>query len=155
MTIGPDGAARLGVHKSLLIRSQDDVLAIMRPGSLLHPFRRPAALLDVPELSAGESADWADRLARLRNACGCTAAVIGLGAFTLASVLFVLAAARRTAPSSEPDYPTILFNGLLFFAGVIVSTLLGKLVGLSLATLRFRRTCRALQVRLATLRVDR
>jgi hypothetical protein len=139
----------------LLIRTQADLLALMGQQSLLHSIHRPAAVLDIPQLSADESADWGNRLERLRTACGCTAAVIGLGAFTLASVLCVLAAALMIPPSSEPDYLTILFSGVLFFAGMILSTLLGKLVGLSVAATRFRRTCRELQIRLATLQVDR
>jgi hypothetical protein len=137
----------------LLIRTQADLLALLRQRSLLHSIRRPAAVLDIPQLSADESADWGNRLERLRSACGCTAAMIGLGAFTLASVFCVLAAALMMPLGSEPDYLTILFGAVLFFAGMILSILLGKLVGLLLAAARFRRTCRALQIRLATLQV--
>ena len=44
----------------------------------------------------------------------------------------------------------MLFDGALFFAGLILSVLTGKFVGLSFAALRFRRTCRAILARIAT-----
>ncbi len=135
----------------MLIRTETDLLALMAEQSLIHPFRRPAALLDIPQFTPKEGADWGARLEHLRNQSGCTAAIIGLGGFTLASLLYVLAAALQTTPGSEPDYPTILFNGALFSAGLVFSALLGKLVGLILAALRFRRTCRALRIRLKIL----
>jgi hypothetical protein len=135
----------------MLIRTEADLLALMRPQSLLHPFRKPPVLLAIPQVPADENAAWADRLEYLRQECGCTAAVIGLGVFTLASFACVLAAALQTNPGIEPDYQVILFNAAWLVAGVILSALFGKLVGLTLAALRFRRTCRALLARLVTL----
>ena len=135
----------------MLIRDQIDVAALMREQSLSHPFRRPAALLDIPQLPPEENAAWGFRLEHWRGQCGCTAAIAGLGAFTLAGVAYVLILALQTTPGSEPDYAVILANGVLFLAGLILSALIGKLIGLTMATLRFRRTCRLLQTRLAAL----
>ena len=136
----------------LLIRTEADLLALIRWQSLLHPFRKPPALLlNIPQLPADENAVWSQRLEYLRQQCGCTAAAICLGVFTLASFVYVLAAALQTKPGIEPDRQAMLFNGALFFAGLILSALLGKLVGLTFAALRFRQTCRALQTRLQTL----
>jgi hypothetical protein len=134
----------------LLIRTEADLLALMRPPSPLHPFRRPPVLLDIPQLAAEENAVWGHRLEQIRRQCGCTAAIAGLGIFTAAGVAFVLIAALQPNSGGEPDYPAILLNGGLFLAGLIGSALLGKLAGLSLAALRFRRTCRALRQRLRT-----
>jgi hypothetical protein len=135
----------------VLIRTEADLLALMRPQSLLHPFRRPTALLDIPQLAADENAAWGHRLEYFRQQCGCTAAVIGLGVFTLASFAYVLAAALQTDPGIEPDCQAILFNGALLVAGLILSALAGKLVGLTFSALRFRQSCRALQTRLKIL----
>jgi hypothetical protein len=125
-------------------------LALMRPPSLLHPFRRSPVLLDIPQLAAEENALWGHRLEDIRRQCGCRAAVAGLGIFTTAGVAYVLIAALQPNPGGEPDYPAILLDGGLFFAGLIGSALLGKFAGLTLAALRFRRTCHALRQRLRT-----
>lgn len=135
----------------MLIRTEVDLLALMRPQSILHPFRRSPALLGIPQLPADENAAWSRRFEYFRQQCGCTEAITGLGVFTLASFAYVLAAALQTNTGAEPNYQTIVFNGALFFAGLILSTLLGKFVGLTLAALRFHQTCRALQKRLKTL----
>ena len=135
----------------MLIRTETDLLALMRPQSLLHPFRKPPALFDIPQLAADENAAWGHRLEYFRQQCGCAATVIGLGVFTLASLAYVLPAALQTNPGIEPEYQAILFNGALLVAGVVLSALTGKLIGLTLSALRFRQTCRALQARLLSL----
>ncbi len=135
----------------LLIQTEVGQSALMRPQSLFHPFRKPATLLSIPRLSADENATWSLRLEYLRRQCGCTAAAIGLGGFTLSSFVYVLAAALQMNPATEPDHQAMLFKGVWFFAGLILSALLGKLVGLTFAALRLRQTCRALQTRLETL----
>jgi hypothetical protein len=135
----------------LLIRNKLDVAALMHEQSLSHPFHRPAALLDIAELPAEENAVWGSRLDHWRGQCGCTAAIIGLGAFTLASIVSVLVLALQTTAAGEPDYAVILRNGVLFLVGLILSTLAGKLIGLIVATLRFRQTCRLLWQRLTAL----
>lgn len=133
----------------MLIRTQLDVVALMREQSLQHPFRRPAALLELPQLSPAESAAWGGRLEYWRGQCGCTAAMIGLGAFTVTGLVYVFFAAFQAVPGTiEPDYPAILVNGSLFLAGLILSAMAGKFAGLAVAALRYRQTCRALQLRL-------
>ena len=136
----------------MVIRTEADLLALMRPEGLRHPFRKPPILLDFPEMRTDESAAWADRLEDIRLECGCRAAVIGLGAFTLASFAYVLVAALQTDAGIEPDYPRMLFNGSLLVAGLILSALFGKFVGLTLAAQRFNRTCREFLNRLVILR---
>lgn len=135
----------------LIIRTEADLLALTRPHSLLHPFRRPAAQIDFPQLAGEENVAWGQRLEYLRQQCGCRASVMGLGAFTAASFVYVLVAALRTNPGGEPDYHAMLFDGALVFGGLILSALIGKFVGLSVAALRFRRACRAILARIASL----
>lgn len=77
--------------------------------------------------------------------------VAGLGLFTLASLAYVLFMALQSNPDGEPDYEAILFNGTLLVSGLIFSAFTGKLIGLSIAAVRFRRTCRVLQQRLRTI----
>jgi hypothetical protein len=137
-----------GADVPLLVRSEADVLALTRVQSLRHPFRRPPALLDIQELRAEENAVWGQRLEYFRQQCGCTAAMTGLGAFTLASLAYVVTVALQSTPGAEPDYQAVWFNGALLLLGVVLSALVGKLIGLTFAALRFRATCRALLVRL-------
>lgn len=135
----------------MVIRTEADLSALMRPESLRHPFRKPPMLLAFPEMGTDENAAWAYRLEDIRLECGCRAAVVGLGVFTLASFAYVLVAALQTDGGIEPDYPRILFNGSLLVAGLILSALFGKFIGLTLAALRFDRTCRELLNRLEIL----
>lgn len=136
----------------MVIRTEADLVALMRPESLRHPFRKPPILLAFPEMRTDETAVWAYRLENLRLECGCRAAAIGLGVFTLASLAYVLVAALQTSAAIEPDYPRILFNGSLLVVGLVLSALFGKFIGLALAARRFDRTCRELLNRLAILK---
>jgi hypothetical protein len=139
------------IVEPVLVRTEADLLALMRPESLLHPFRKPPVLIGMPRLSAAENAAWGRRLEYFRQQCGCTAALMGLGAFTLASLAYVVEAALDASPPIKPGCLPIIIGSTLLFAGLIASTLLGKFAGLSLAAIRFRQTCRALQTRLETL----
>jgi hypothetical protein len=127
----------------LLIRSEADVLELTGACSLRHPFRRPPALLDIPQLLAEDNAAWGQRLEYFRQQCGCMAAMAGLGAFTLSSLAYVVAVALQSNPGAEPDYQAVWFNSTLLVVGVVLSAFLGKLIGLTFAALRFRATCRA------------
>lgn len=131
-----------------LIRTEADLLVLLRRQSLFHPFRKPPSLLDIPEFSADENAVWSQRLEYFRQQCGCTAAVIGIGAFLLATLVYVLAEALQPNLPSGTGHQEVLFGSVSFSLGLILSTLLGKLVGLTFAARRFRRTCRAIQTRL-------
>jgi hypothetical protein len=137
-------AAQYGADVPLLIRSEADVLELTGACSLRHPFRRPPALLDIPQLLAEENAAWGQRLEYFRQQCGCMAAMAGLGAFTLSSLAYVVAVALQSNPGAEPDYQAVWFNSTLLVVGVVLSAVLGKLIGLTFAALRFRATCRAL-----------
>lgn len=129
----------------LLIRTEAELLTLMRPESPRHPFRKPPILLRLPELTDNDNAAWSRHLDDLAGQCGCTAALIGLGIFTSATLLYVVITALQTPPGSGTDIQTLLLNGGLFLAGLILSTLIGKLIGLSIAALRFRRSCRIIQ----------
>ena len=98
----------------------------------------------LPMLSARENATWQDRLDQLQHECGCRAAVAGLAAFVLAGIAWVLFAALQPNRGEAPDYSAIGMYSAAFVAGLILCTLLGKLAGLALAHVRYRRTCRAL-----------
>jgi hypothetical protein len=119
----------------LLIRTEIDLLTLARPQRPLHPLHKPAALFDIPQLSAAENAAWTQRFEDLRQQCGCRAGIVGLSVFTLSSFAFILVAALQTTPGSPPDYQVVLVNGAMFFVGLILSALLGKLTGLIIAAL--------------------
>ncbi|WP_315835790.1 hypothetical protein [Bradyrhizobium prioriisuperbiae] len=132
----------------LLIRTEAELLALMRPESLRHPFRKPPILLRLPQLADDDNVAWSRHLDDLAGQCGCTAALIGLGVFTSVTVLYVVITALQVPPGNGTDIRTLLLNGGLFLAGLILSTLIGKLIGLSIAARHFRRSCRIIQGRL-------
>ena len=130
------------------VRTEADLLQLMRSESALHPFRKPPIRLDIPTLNRAEAAAWQLRLEELRQHCGCTSGAVFLGAFLLANLAYVLGSAVRPGFSLPATTKDLWLTGIIFLAGLIISALFGKLLGLSVSAFRFRRTCRALQSRL-------
>ena len=129
------------------IRSEVDLIELIElphSGGFFHLLRKPPVRLELPMLSAHENAAWQDRLDQLQQECGCRAAAAGLAAFVLAGIAWVLFAALQPNRGEAPDYSVIGMYSAAFVAGLILCTLLGKLAGLALAHVRYRRTCRAL-----------
>lgn len=123
----------------------------MRPESLVHPFRKPPFRIGIPQLSVRENAAWENRLQELSSQCGCTAGTVGLTLFVLASLAYLLWIASRATADVPLHAGSSTALGGLFLAGLIGSALLGKLIGLTFAMLRFRQTCRRLLVHLGTM----
>ena len=129
-----------------MIRSEQDLLELLQRESILHPFRKPQALILVPQMDHSEAAAWENRLEHLRQQCGCTAGAIGLAVFAIASVAYIL----RTSSLSNSDFnaDNLVLPSAIFLGGLIMSAALGKLLALSVAIIRYRRTCFELKRRL-------
>jgi hypothetical protein len=134
---------------SFVVRTRDDLRYLLKPEGLMHPFRKPRAVIHVSGMSAPEAGDWESRLERFRQECGCSAGTFALCGFI---VLFI-AYAVLSEPDSTGDVQrgALLLKGAIFFTGLILSALIGKFISLCVATLRFRRTCYQLEERLRIL----
>jgi len=132
-----------------VVRTEADLQKLLQPEQLLHPFRKPQALIRVPGLLQSEAADWEKRLESFRQQCGCTAGAVAIGAFAVASVAYAL----RTGSIATDNLPSnsILLRAGVFVAGLVLSAVFGKLLGLSVAFLGYRRTCFQLMKRLQTM----
>jgi hypothetical protein len=135
-----------------VVHTEADLLIFMRPHGLRHPFRKPPVEFRIANLPQSESRAWEGRFDTLRQQCGCASGAIALGAFTLGVVAYAF---HRSIKAPGAPTPRELFlNGVLFLVGLILSALLGKLLGLSLATIRFRRACFELRMRLQNLQTQ-
>jgi len=141
---GPRSRHAESARTPRVVRCEIDLIELPHVGSFFHPFRKPPVRLELPMLSARENATWQDRLDQLEHECGCRAAVAALAAFVIAGIAWVLFAALQPDRGEAPDYSAIGMYSAAFVAGLILCNLLGKLAGLALAHLRYRRTCRAL-----------
>lgn len=128
-----------------MILTKADLGLLLRPESVWHPFRKPRFRIRIPELPESESLAWEGRLENLRQQCGCTAGAIGLGAFVLLSVAYSL---HDNSPVDTLGLEAFVLRGAFLAAGLISSALIGKLLGLSVAQVRFRRACFELHKRL-------
>lgn len=68
-----------------------------------------------------------------------------MGLFT---IFFVTYSALKISPASDWQLASIVRQAAILVAGLILSALIGKFLGLLSASLRFRRTCIALHQRL-------
>jgi hypothetical protein len=127
------------------VQVADDLRRLPPAGALLHPFRMPRVRVRLAQLDDSEARAWESRLETLRQDCGCSAGAAGLCAFTLLAVALAL---RNTSPAPGDLRPGgFLVQGGALAAGLVLSALLGKLAGLALASLRFRRACARLERR--------
>lgn len=129
-----------------VVRSPADLRMLLRPQAILRPFNKPSVQVRIPELSPAESQAWQQRLDPLTQECGCNAGTLAVGIFLVMAVMAVLF-------SNTPDdvrFPlrTYLIGSTCFLAGLILSALIGKLMGQTLAALRLRRACRELETEL-------
>jgi hypothetical protein len=135
---------------SFIVRAEGDLLKLLQPEGRLHPSRKPTVLVRVPGLRDSEATAWEVRLENLRQQCGCAAGAIALGAFAIGGVVYALL--QNSLALVNPPLTAILLQSGLFLVGLILSALLGKLLGLSLARIRYQRACLELQERLRSLR---
>lgn len=106
--------------------------------------RGPRVLLRAATLSPSEAMSWEARLEHLRQDCGCRAGTVGLCLFTLALVLYSVEATHPASMSISAAFLRLT----LWTGGLIASAGTGKLVGLYIARVRFRATCRQIVDRL-------
>jgi hypothetical protein len=133
----------------LVVYQQNDLRNILRPEGILHPFRKPRLLIRIPHMPESEAMAWESRLEELRQACGCSGGALSLGAFVFGFVAVSLV--NGSAVTGNLQLREHLLLGGIFLSGVIVSSLLGKLIGLCLTQVRYRRVCLRLQDRLRQL----
>ncbi len=133
---------------AIVVTSKDDLWLLLKREGILHPFRKPQPLIRIPALSKREAEAWERRLENLRQQCGCQSGAFALAAF---AVLFVgYSLANDVATASLLQLSDFARQGAILVAGLVVSALLGKFIGLWLASFRFRRTCLELHQRLHT-----
>lgn len=135
--------------RELVIRSEQDLLPLVGAPAARTPWRRPRLLIRVAPMEEGEARAWEARLEGLRQQCGCTAGAVAMCAFVLCCVLF--AAYSEPAAGAHPTVGELAFKGGLFIAGLILSAVGGKGLGLSMSRRRHRQTCLMLQQRLREL----
>jgi hypothetical protein len=124
----------------IIVRGSSELQQVLRAGA---PLRRPQLRIAVPHMAAREARSWESRLDTLREDCGCRA-----GAFALAGFVFCFLVAAVLDDAAIADghaAVSLAVYGGGFVGGVVLSALAGKLIGLWLATVRFRRVCRQLQ----------
>jgi hypothetical protein len=123
----------------LVVKNADDIRELLRTEGMLHPFRKPRALIRIPELAPVEARAWEQRLENLRQQCGCTAGALAMGCFVIA---FVVYSAWHSSTTPSPLTPAVLASqGAMLVIGLVLSALLGKFAGLLSASWRFRRAC--------------
>lgn len=134
---------------SFVVREKDDLQQLLRPEGLMHPFRKPRLLIRTPCMAEPEARAWEWRLENLRQQCGCSAGALALGGFALA---FLTVSLHNSSPAiGKLALRESLLDGVIFIGGLILSALIGKFIGLSVAMVRYRRTCLELQDRLRQL----
>jgi len=122
-----------------VVRTEADLRLPLRVEGILHPFRKPPLLIRIPALSEPEARAWERRLENLRQQCGYTAGALATGAFV---VLFVVCSLHKQLDGTRQSPAGNIGTPRRFFvAGLILSALIGKFLGLSMARIRFRRTC--------------
>lgn len=130
----------------LIVSAATDVDRLLRREGILHPFRKPQAVIRVARLPTNQAVAWERQLENVRQQCGCAHGAVTLGIYVLASVAYLLRHSTLTNHDSHPE--TALISGLLFAGGLIVNALSGKFAGLLVATVRYQRICTELKERL-------
>ena len=133
----------------LVVRSEADLGRVLQRKELLHPFRKPRVFLRNSGLSELETRAWEQQLENLRQECGCTEGALALVAFMVLYGLYVLKAGLLGPDVHRPGAAGLAVGFLV--GGLILSPLVGKLVGLALAEARYRRTCGKLGERLRSI----
>lgn len=95
--------------------------------------RKHTVALDLPMLSGEETALWQSRLDKFRKDCGCTAGALALFASFMTALLFVF---------FQPGgiFTTTWREAVFAIGFVIGATIAGKIFGLWLARIRFKRS---------------
>ena len=136
----------------LVVCTSGDLDQVPGSKSWSNPFDQPRLLIRSPLLSRSEIAQWQAKFDGLREACGCSHGAIALGGFLVLSIAYSIGA--DSLANTPADRGTIFFRAAVFIAGVIVSTVAGKLFGLYRAQAQFHDACRNLKSRLASLNPD-
>jgi hypothetical protein len=105
----------------------------------MHPFRKPQVLIRMPQMADPEARSWESRLESLRQQCGCSAGALALCGFVF--FFLVGSAHNNLLATGHLELREFWVVGVVFLSGLILSALGGKFLGLSLARIRYRRTC--------------
>ena len=130
----------------VLIGRAADLDSLISSRNGLRPSRRPSVRIRVSQLSNSETLEWEQKFESFREACGCSHAAVAMGLF---AVVFVACAFRSELfLPGRLARPAMMWTGAIFFLGLIVSTILGKVFGLWIADRGYRKTCLELKFRL-------
>ena len=134
---------------SFVARTKDDLHSLLRPEGIMHPFRKPQVLICMPQMAASEAKAWESRLESLRQQCGCSAGALAFCGFVFS--FLIVSAHNNLLATGHPPLREFFAVGVVFLSGLILSALAGKFLGLTVARVRYRRTCFDLQERLRQL----
>jgi hypothetical protein len=126
------------------VRTVTDVDAILESRKAMGPSSQTRVLVRVPGMPRAEATAWEGELENFRSDCGCRAGAIAMGIFG-ATLVAYSAWDNLPAPLSAAS---ILLRTSLGLAGLILSAVIGKLVGLHRAAISFERTCSQLLERI-------
>ena len=120
-------------------------MQILESRKAMGPSSQTRVLVRVPGMPRAEATAWEGELENFRNDCGCRAGAIAMGIFRCQRSW--LTQHGTTCPRRFLPLP-ILLRTSLGLAGLILSAVIGKLVGLHRAAISFERTCSQLLERI-------
>jgi hypothetical protein len=134
---------------SFVVRTKDDLQTLLRSDNFLKSIRKPQLLIRIPNMAVSESKSWEWRLESLRQECGCSSGALGVFGFAFFVVSYLL----YTNSPAVRDLRTgvLALYGGVFVAGLALSAVIGKFIGLRISAIRFRQTCFKLHERLRML----
>jgi hypothetical protein len=129
----------------MVIQSPSDLRVLLADRRSSWRLRRDPVLLSIDTMDKSESEFWEARLHTYQQECGCRLGAISSLVCAMLILTYIVLQATLL------PLPAILLIGI---AGAIASLLtgfVGKIIGLSLARARFRRTCAQLLQRISQL----
>ena len=119
----------------LVIRSVGDIQKLLASPRVAKQLPRAGLVIAIPGLDETTKDEFQRQLNRYVRACGCTA---GGATFLVASAVFIVYAIGVALNDTWADRLLTILAGLI---GVPILAAMGKLLGLYVARLRFRRSC--------------
>lgn len=131
---------------SIVIKTESDARNLLRLQQL-YSLNRPRVLIRIEGLPQQEARVWEDKLDTIRQMCGCRSGAAAVVIFILAAVGYGLLAEPHTLIS----HGNVALDTGAFAAGLVLSGIIGKLIGLSAASTKYRYICRQLIERVQAL----
>jgi hypothetical protein len=141
---------RASTDLPFFVCTAEDLQRLIAYKQRFHPFRKPRVLLRVRGMGQAEACSWETKLEDIRQLCGCTSGAFAIVAFAIASVAYAVISGSLIGGNSRPG--AILIQSGVFVIGLILSALVGKLLGLLRARMLYLRTCFDLMQRLSGIR---